>query len=82
MMRFCYEGLFQGHALDEDEGAVTVIDSWLGHFLDGGDRLIIVLVIFGILDYVTGLMRTKNPLLIAARTDPQALCFPGQNPRA
>ena len=35
---------------------ITVIGGWLGYFLGGMDGLMIALVIFVILDYVTGLM--------------------------
>ena len=38
------------------QGAITVIGGWLGYFLGGMDGLMIALVIFVILDYVTGLM--------------------------
>ena len=38
------------------QGAITVIGGWLGYFLGGMDGLMIALVVFVILDYVTGLM--------------------------
>ena len=38
------------------QGAITVIGGWLGYFLGGMDGLMIALVIFVILDYVTGIM--------------------------
>ena len=36
------------------QGAITVIGGWLGYFLGGLDGLMIALVVFVILDYVTG----------------------------
>ena len=36
--------------------AVAAIGGWLGYFLGGMDGLIIALIIFMVLDYVTGLM--------------------------
>ena len=38
------------------QGAITVIGGWLGYFLGGLDGLMIALVIFVVLDYVTGIM--------------------------
>ena len=38
------------------QGAITVIGGWLGYFLGGMDGLMAALVIFVILDYVTGRM--------------------------
>ena len=38
------------------QGAITVIGGWLGYFLGGLDGLMIALVVFVILDYVTGIM--------------------------
>ena len=38
------------------QAAVTVIGGWLGYFLGGLDGLMIALVIFVVLDYVTGIM--------------------------
>ena len=35
---------------------ITVIGGWLGYFLGGLDGLMIALVIFVVLDYVTGIM--------------------------
>ena len=36
--------------------AVTAIGGWLGYFLGGMDGLMIALIIFMVLDYITGLM--------------------------
>lgn len=38
------------------QAAVTVIGGWMGYFLGGMDGLMIALVVFVILDYVTGIM--------------------------
>ena len=38
------------------QAAITVIGGWLGYFLGGLDGLMIALVIFVVLDYVTGIM--------------------------
>ena len=38
------------------QGAITVIGGWMGYFLGGLDGLMIALVIFVVLDYVTGIM--------------------------
>lgn len=37
--------------------AITAIGGWLGYFLGGMDRLLIALLVFAILDYLTGVMR-------------------------
>ena len=37
--------------------AITAIGGWLGYFLGGMDGLLIALLVFMILDYVTGVMR-------------------------
>ena len=42
------------------QGAITVIGGWLGYFLGGLDGLMIALVVFVILDYVTGIMCAIN----------------------
>ena len=36
--------------------AVAAIDGWLGYFLGGMDGLMIALIVFMVLDYITGLM--------------------------
>ena len=36
--------------------AITAIGGWLGYFLGGMDGLMIALIIFMVLDYITGLM--------------------------
>ncbi len=38
------------------QAAVTAIGGWLGYFLGGVDGLMIALVIFMVLDYITGVM--------------------------
>lgn len=38
------------------QAVITVIGGWLGYFLGGLDGLMIALVIFVVLDYVTGIM--------------------------
>ena len=42
------------------QGAITVVGGWLGYFLGGLDGLMITLVIFVIIDYVTGIMCAIN----------------------
>ena len=37
--------------------AITALGGWLGYFLGGMDGLLIALLVFVILDYVTGVMR-------------------------
>ena len=36
--------------------AITALGGWLGYFLGGMDGLLIALLVFVILDYVTGLL--------------------------
>lgn len=36
--------------------AITAIGGWLGYFLGGTDGLLIALLVFAVLDYVTGIM--------------------------
>ena len=38
------------------QAAITALGGWLGYFLGGMDGLMIALVIFMILDYITGIM--------------------------
>ena len=38
------------------QAVITVIGGWLGYFLGGLDGLMIALVVFVVLDYVTGIM--------------------------
>ena len=37
--------------------AITALGGWLGYFLGGMDGLLIALLVFVILDYITGVMR-------------------------
>ena len=39
------------------QAAITALGGWLGYFLGGMDGLLIALLVFVILDYVTGVMR-------------------------
>ena len=48
------------HLWAKIQGAITVIGGWLGYFLGGLDGLMIALVVFVILDYVTGIMCAIN----------------------
>ena len=52
--------------------AVTALGEWLGYFLGGMDGLLIALVVFAALDYVTGVM-----CAIADRTLSSAVGFKG-----
>lgn len=52
--------------------AVTALGGWLGYFLGGMDGLLIALVVFAALDYVTGVM-----CAIADRTLSSAVGFKG-----
>ena len=52
--------------------AITAVGGWLGYFVGGMDGLLIALLVFVILDYVTGLMRA-----IADRTLSSAIGFKG-----
>ena len=52
--------------------AVTAVGGWLGYFVGGMDGLLIALLVFVILDYITGLMRA-----IADRTLSSAIGFKG-----
>ena len=36
--------------------AITALGGWLGHFLGGMDGLLIALLVFAVLDYITGIM--------------------------
>ena len=39
------------------QAAITALGGWLGYFLGGMDGLLIALIVFVIIDYVTGVMR-------------------------
>ena len=52
--------------------AITALGGWLGYFLGGLDGLLIALLVFAVLDYVTGIM-----CAIADRTLSSAVGFKG-----
>ena len=56
------------------QGAITVIGGWLGYFLGGMDGLMIALVIFVILDYVTGIMCAVNDRKLSSAVGFKGIC--------
>ena len=56
------------------QGAITVIGGWLGYFLGGMDGLMIALVIFVILDYVTGIMCAVNDRKLSSAVGFRGIC--------
>ena len=56
------------------QGAITVIGGWLGYFLGGMDGLMIALVIFVILDYVTGIMCAINDRKLSSAVGFKGIC--------
>ena len=56
------------------QGAITVIGGWLGYFLGGMDGLMIALVIFVILDYVTGIMCAINDRKLSSAVGFRGIC--------
>ena len=56
------------------QGAITVIGGWLGYFLGGLDGLMIALVVFAILDYVTGIMCAINDRKLSSAVGFRGIC--------
>ena len=56
------------------QGAITVIGGWLGYFLGGLDGLMIALVVFVILDYVTGIMCAINDRKLSSAVGFKGVC--------
>ena len=56
------------------QGAITVIGGWLGYFLGGLDGLMIALVVYVILDYVTGIMCAINDRKLSSAVGFRGIC--------
>ena len=56
------------------QGAITVVGGWLGYFLGGMDGLMIALVVFVILDYVTGIMCAINDRKLSSAVGFRGIC--------
>ena len=56
------------------QGAITVIGGWLGYFLGGLDGLMIALVVFVILNYVTGIMCAINDRKLSSAVGFKGIC--------
>ena len=56
------------------QGAITVIGGWLCYFLGGLDGLMIALVVFVILDYVTGIMCAINDRKLSSAVGFKGIC--------
>ena len=44
----------------------TAMGGWLGYFLGGCDGLLIALVLFAVVDYLTGIMTNILPVIVSA----------------
>ena len=56
------------------QAVITVIGGWLGYFLGGLDGLMIALVVFVILDYVTGIMCAINDRKLSSAVGFRGIC--------
>ena len=56
------------------QAVFTVIGGWLGWFLGGCDGLIFALVIFAVLDYITGLMCAVNDHKLSSAVGFRGIC--------
>ena len=56
------------------QAVFMVIGGWLGWFLGGCDGLIIALVIFAVLDYITGLMCAVNDQKLSSAIGFRGIC--------
>ena len=56
------------------QAVFMVIGGWLGWFLGGCDGLIIALVIFAVLDYITGLMCAVNDHKLSSAIGFRGIC--------
>ena len=54
--------------------AFTAIGGWLGYFLGGMDGLLIALIVFVILDYVTGVMRAISEKKLSSAIGFKGIC--------
>ena len=52
----------------------TVIGGWLGYFLGGCDGLLIALVIFAAVDYITGVMCAINDQKLSSEVGFRGIC--------
>ena len=56
------------------QAVFMVIGGWLGWFLGGCDGLVIALVIFAVLDYITGLMCAVNDQKLSSAIGFRGIC--------
>ena len=54
--------------------AITALGGWLGYFLGGMDGLLIALLVFVILDYVTGVMRAIADKKLSSAVGFKGIC--------
>ena len=54
--------------------AITALGGWLGYFLGGMDGLLIALLVFVILDYVTGVMRAIAEHKLSSAIGSKGIC--------
>ena len=52
----------------------TAVGGWLGYFLGGCDGLLIALVVFASVDYITGVMRAINDQKLSSEEGFRGIC--------
>ena len=52
----------------------TVVGGWLGYFLGGCDGLLIALVVFSVVDYITGVMCAINDQKLSSEVGFRGIC--------
>ena len=54
--------------------AITALGGWLGYFLGGMDGLLIALLVFAVLDYVTGIMCAIADRILSSAVGFKGIC--------
>lgn len=56
------------------QAAITALGGWLGYFLGGMDGLLIALLVFVVLDYVSGVMRAISEKKLSSAIGFKGIC--------
>lgn len=56
------------------QGAITILGGWLGYFLGGMDGMLIALIVFMTLDYITGLMCAISDKKLSSSVGFRGIC--------
>lgn len=56
------------------QGAITILGGWLGYFLGGMDGMLVALIVFMMLDYITGLMCAISDKKLSSAVGFRGIC--------